>query len=506
MNLEVVLPDESTLELFERFQDWPWPVLLHSADAVSADSRWDIISAAPDSVLVIDAQQHAGNVSNYPDGVTLLAALRAKLAPLAQGPAVTQASIGASARVDAGHVSEDRDRHDCASTSDDVEPPPFRWGALGYLGYEALHPSYGMSIGNNRTPAVGSTAAAPLEHSPDIPTAAFGVYRWSLCVDRRLKRAWLSAADGNDPVVAAVLKCLAQPRTQHEAHAGLCTRPTEAPPEPQYLNAFARVQAYLRAGDCYQVNIARRFRVPDRVHAWTLFKQLLPVQPGAFAGFMQTPRGTVLCFSPERLIRTRGKAIVSQPIKGTIARGASGAADQQQANKLRASTKDRAENLMITDLTRNDLGRVCRTGSVQVDQLFGLRTLPAVYHLESTISGELRSEVDTLEALAACFPAGSITGAPKRRAMQIIRELEPVSRSVYCGSIGYLDHTGDCDFNVAIRTLVADQSAVYCWGGGGIVADSDAQAELQEIELKVGSLMRATRGARPPAPGESTAD
>ena len=231
------------------------------------------------------------------------------------------------------------------------------------------------------------------------------------------------------------------------------------------------------------------------MQAWTLFKQLLPVQPGAFSGFMQTPRGAVLCFSPERLLRTRGTTITSQPIKGTIRRGTSSIDDAQQAELLRATTKDRAENLMITDLTRNDLGRVCATGSVQVDQLFGLRCLPAVYHLESTVSGQLKAGVDTIDALTACFPAGSITGAPKRRAMQIIRELEPVSRSVYCGSLGYLDCNGNADFNVAIRTLVVDKIAVYGWGGGGIVADSDAQAELLEIDHKIGGLLLATRNA-----------
>ncbi len=506
LNLEVELPDESALELFERFQDWPWPVLLHSADALSADSRWDIISAAPRSVLVIDARQHAGNVTNYTDGAALLAALRVELATLAQDRSVTQTSSELSVCTTRSRTSGMHDRDDCRRESDsgsaNEEPPPFRWGALGYLGYEALHPSYGMSIQAERTTAVSSPAASPAEHSPDLPIAAFGVYRWSLCVDRLRNRAWLSAADSHDPIVASVLTCLARPRTRLRARPAECRSPTEAPPEPEYLDAFARIHAYLRAGDCYQVNLARRFRVPDRVHAWTLFKQLLPVQPGAFAGFMRTPCGAVLCFSPERLLRLRGRAIVSQPIKGTIARGTSAVDDQQQADKLRASTKDRAENLMITDLTRNDLGRVCRTGSVQVDQLFGLRALPAVFHLESTISGELRADVNALDALAACFPAGSITGAPKRRAMQIIREIELVGRSVYCGSLGYLNYNGDCDFNVAIRTLVSDQSAVYCWGGGGIVADSDAQAELQEIQHKVGSLLQATRSARP---DESTA-
>ncbi|RMF17475.1 MAG: anthranilate synthase component I family protein, partial [Gammaproteobacteria bacterium] len=203
-------------------------------------------------------------------------------------------------------------------------------------------------------------------------------------------------------------------------------------------------------------------------------------------------------FSPERFIQIRGRNIETRPIKGTRPRGATADDDRAQADALVTSEKDRAENLMIVDLLRNDLGRFCQPGSIRVPELFGLEHYSNVHHLVSTITGTLRDGVFPLDVLAGCSPGGSITGAPKRRAMEIIRELEPVQRGVYCGSLVYMTPEGDLDSSIAIRTLTADGQRLRVWGGGGIVADSDCDAEYEESLTKIRHLIQALEQYRTP--------
>lgn len=195
--------------------------------------------------------------------------------------------------------------------------------------------------------------------------------------------------------------------------------------------------------------------------------------------------------SPERFIEVRQRQVESRPIKGTRARGHDAAEDQFQADELLASRKDRAENLMIVDLLRNDLGRYCATGSIRVPELFALESYPNVHHMVSSVTGTLAAQYDALDVLIGSFPGGSITGAPKRRAMQIISELEAEVRSIYCGSIFYLDCRGEMDSSITIRTLLANHGDISCWGGGGIVFDSNSQDEYQESIQKVRVLMNA---------------
>jgi para-aminobenzoate synthetase component 1 len=216
-----------------------------------------------------------------------------------------------------------------------------------------------------------------------------------------------------------------------------------------------------------------------------------------YSAYMGLPDNkAVLSFSPESFLHMDANGhIHTRPIKGTRPRHADAAADAQAASELQHSEKDRAENLMIVDLLRNDLGKCCEPGSIAASKLFELESHPNVHHLASTVEGQCRAGVTPLQVLQACFPGGSITGAPKQRAMQIISELETVRRSVYCGAIGYISDDGQMNTSIAIRTLVADGTQMHCWGGSGIVADSDCDAEYQECADKVAVFMQALEKA-----------
>ncbi|MDX1266805.1 MAG: aminodeoxychorismate synthase component I, partial [Oceanisphaera sp.] len=257
----------------------------------------------------------------------------------------------------------------------------------------------------------------------------------------------------------------------------------------EYESAFDRVQQYLQAGDCYQINLTMRFNAPFSGDAWQAYRHLSEHNRAPFSAFLQLPDSQVLSLSPERFIALDGRRVETKPIKGTRPRGASELEDQRLAQDLLDAPKDRAENLMIVDLLRNDIGRVCVPGSVKVPSLFAIESFPAVHHLVSTITGELSSQLEGTDLLAATFPGGSITGAPKVRAMEIIEELEPHRRHGYCGSIGYLSAHGRMDTSITIRTLLAEQNELYCWAGGGVVADSQAADEYQELFDKLGKIL-----------------
>jgi para-aminobenzoate synthetase component 1 len=257
----------------------------------------------------------------------------------------------------------------------------------------------------------------------------------------------------------------------------------------RYLQSVARIKAYLHAGDCYQVNLARRFAAPAEGDPWSAYRLLRTLNAAPFGAYLETPDWQILCSSPELFLYVRDGEVETRPIKGTCPRSPDANEDRRLANALRLSPKDRAENLMIVDLLRNDLGQVCATGSVRVPRLFAIETFARVHHLVSTVTGRLAAGRTALDLLRACFPGGSITGAPKRRAMEIIEELEPHRRGVYCGSIGYLGFDGAMETNIAIRTLVQSAGLIRLWAGGGIVADSDPESEYGETCHKAGPLL-----------------
>ncbi len=288
----------------------------------------------------------------------------------------------------------------------------------------------------------------------------------------------------------------------------LCPPPAAFGPPPQfdglrstftrdaYEEAVRRALAYVRAGDIYQVNLSQRFQAPCPGDPFQAYLSLRAQSPAPFAAYLRYPGFAVLSSSPERFLRyeSRNRLIETRPIKGTRPRGADPETDRALAKALTASEKDRAENVMIVDLERNDLGRVADAGSVAVTGLFELETYATVHHLTSTVQARLRDGRDIVDLLTAMFPGGSITGAPKIRAMEIIDELEPVARGVYTGSIGYIGFDGETDLNIAIRTMVVKDGVASFHVGGGIVADSDPRSEYEETLHKGAAMARVLIG------------
>jgi para-aminobenzoate synthetase component 1 len=258
-----------------------------------------------------------------------------------------------------------------------------------------------------------------------------------------------------------------------------------------YLEAVAKAREYICAGDIFQVNLSQRLEVDINIESYELYKRLRKINPAPFANYFNFEGVNIVGASPERFLKLRGDWIETRPIKGTKPRGRTPKEDKTLAESLKKSVKDRAENIMIVDLERNDIGRVCRYGTVKVKELAILETYPTVFHLTSTVVGQLREGKNAIDLLKATFPGGSITGAPKVRAMEIIDELEPTCRSVYTGSLGYLSFSGDMDLNIVIRTFIVKDNRVYFQVGGAIVYDSEPEAEYIETLDKGRALIRA---------------
>jgi len=331
----------------------------------------------------------------------------------------------------------------------------------------------------------------------DFPVARFGLYPWALITDHQQRSSQLvfhpALAKAERGQLMALFEAPTSPAGDSTAFTLL--GPFSADLQMNdYRQAIERIQQYIQAGDCYQVNFAQRFRADYQGDAWAAYRALRAACPTPYSGFVALEHGAIASLSPERFLRLSQGEVETRPIKGTRPRGYDAQSDAAQAQALLDSKKDRAENLMIVDLLRNDLGRSCQTGSVQVPELFALESYPNVHHLVSCVSGRLAEGKDAFDLLAGSFPGGSITGAPKIRAMQIIDELEPTRRAIYCGSLLYIDVRGEMDSSIAIRTLLFDKTQVSCWGGGGIVADSEWQAEYQESIDKVKVLLGTLEG------------
>lgn len=345
-----------------------------------------------------------------------------------------------------------------------VSSVPFTGGAIGYF-------SYDLGRRFERVPDIAVDVDL-------LPQMAVGIYDRALVVDHR-ERHCVQVGEGftgTSRRERAPLRAVGPIDTSLDGTA--------------YAQAFAHVRDYIRAGDCYQVNLARRFSALVTGDAWAGYRRLRALNPAPCSAYLNTPDAQVLSASPERFLRVRGDYVETRPIKGTRPRHADAAIDRRLAEELQASVKDRAENVMIVDLLRNDLGRVCEVGSVTVDALCELESFANVHHLVSTVSGRLAPGMHALDVLRACFPGGSITGAPKIRAMQIIEELERERRGVYCGAIGYVGFDGAMDLNVAIRTLVHRNGEARFWSGGGIVADSNVDQEFQETLDKASAMFQ----------------
>ena len=503
--VEELVPAPDPVRCCELLDGLPYRLFLDSAARGTPVGRYSFISADPVAVV-----RSKGARTEYLDR-------RA-------GPA--DARCPASPRVVAGDAVE-YVRSLLAPHGAEPVPglPPFQGGAAGYIAYD-----WGRLLERLPAPRYDDLALADV---------VLGVYDWVLAWDHDASRAWLisTGLPDTDPTARvrraaeradAVRKRLcamahgagpAEARHSMRAEAsaastaGMALPPCEplAPSYPVdvewwnprlalrssfthagYLDAVARVREYVFAGDIFQANLSQRFEAPLEEPPWTLYQRLRARNPAPFAAYLDFPNAAVLSASPERFLRVDVRGHVeTRPIKGTRPRGVGPEHDAALALALTESAKDRAENLMIVDLLRNDLSRVCAPGTVHVPELFALERYATVHHLVSTVVGQLAPGKDGLDLLRAAFPGGSITGAPKVRAMEIIAELEPSERSVYCGAIVYWSVTGALDSSIAIRTALAPAGRVYFSAGGGIVADSDPEQEYRETLDKARGLIDA---------------
>jgi len=383
-------------------------------------------------------------------------------------------------------------------------PVPFLGGAVGYFSYDLCHFI-------ERLP---STAIDDLK----LPESYFAFYDAIMAFDhlegraylvatgfpemeerQRLRRArmrleemkaWLYAASPSQEASLPRRERLGEGEFQPIQENRRVLLKSNFTPE-EYIKAVDRVREYIAAGDVFQVNLSQRFEADLKIPPYELYKRLRMVNPAPFASYLNFQGVTIVSASPERFLKVQGDLVETRPIKGTRPRGRDPVEDERLAQELTHSTKDRAENVMIVDLERNDLGRVCRYGTVKVAELAILETFPTVFHLTSTVVGRLRRGKSNIDLLKATFPGGSITGAPKVRAMEIIDELESTKRSVYTGSIGYLSFNEDMDINIVIRTFLIKEGKAYFQVGGGIIYDSDSEAEYMETLDKAKALIRA---------------
>jgi para-aminobenzoate synthetase component 1 len=339
-----------------------------------------------------------------------------------------------------------------------------------------------------------------------LPDCHLGLYSSLVVFDQQLKRCWVVSTglgpDGRrDPAQARLEAGQWRARLQSGASRP-CLRSVPVPGHSntsvasnltrgEFVAAVRRAQDYIRQGDIYQVNLSHALSAPWHGSAWELYVRLRQCSPAPFAAFLDAGDFQLASSSPELFLRLDGAGIHTRPIKGTRPRGAGLAEDERLGRELLSSAKERAELLMITDLLRNDLGKVCEYGSVRVPELARLERFAQVQHLVSVVEGTLRKDVSHLLALAACFPGGSITGAPKFRAMQIIDELEKRPRGPYTGALGCLGFNGRSQFNILIRTGICAAGRVRFDAGAGIVADSDPEAEYEETLAKAGGFLLA---------------
>ncbi len=436
--------------LFATIRDLDDPIWMDSGKPRSLSGRFDIITAQPATVL-----ETVGKITRI---ITPQATHESREDPFA----LAQQLLDTLEPIDHG-----------------LSHYPFLGGLAGYFGYDLGH----------RIEALPDL----LGKVDSLPDLRLGLYNWALVLNHSSRKAWLIFRnDCPANLRETVSKRLKQADSGQNLPDGASTNPFEPSMSREaYLNAVSHIKAYIGQGDCYQVNLARHFSSEYQGDSWQLYRALRRILPSPYSCYYQfgERNQAVLSFSPERFLKLSAGQVETKPIKGTARRGRTVEEDQQNAIELMNSTKNRAENLMIVDLLRNDLGKTCQPGTIRVPKLFALESFPNVHHLVSTVTGKLRDGESPLSLLRGCFPGGSITGAPKKRAMEIIETLETCRRSVYCGSIGYISSTGRMDTNIAIRTILADGDKLHCWGGGGIVADSNAESEFQEILDKIRVLI-----------------
>ena len=364
-------------------------------------------------------------------------------------------------------------------TCNTVNELPFCGGALGFFSYDL---------------------AWRIEHLPTLnpnefecPEMIIGIYDWALVIDHQQKTTFL-VAQHRCPDTANIVKKLLlmwqQPLSQPNSIRCKVSLTSDTP-QKNYFSSFDHVKEHIAAGDCYQVNLSQRFSGFFDGDPWDCYQQLRRDNPAPFSAYLSYPEFSILSISPEQFLNVKNRQVTTKPIKGTRPRHANPIEDQRLAQALSLDEKERAENVMIVDLLRNDLSKTCEVGSVKVPKLCQLTSFSAVHHLVSTVTGLLAPDKSLCDLLRGCFPGGSITGTPKIRAMEIINDVELHRRTVYCGNIVALSFDGQCHSNITIRTLLHHHNRLYCWAGGAIVADSKAEAEYNECFAKISLILQS---------------
>ncbi len=441
----------SPAELFSVIEAQPWSMWLDSCESDHVDSHFDIMVWQPMVSVVTESNSTTINdfnlnetIQSDNDPLTLL--------EVAQKKALQHYII------DTGNL-------------------PFYGGSLGYFSYDL-----GRYFEKLPTNAVRDI---------DMPEMAVGIYNKAIIYHRSEQCYYLVCPEQERAQLTTFLtNKLTQKERDQAAQAFKLTTPWQTNiTKDEYHEKFDQVQQYLLSGDCYQINLTQRFSAMYEGNEFLAYLALRESNQAPFSAFMRFNELAILSVSPERFLKLSETTVQSKPIKGTQVRCTDLHQDKINAEQLVNSEKDRAENLMIVDLLRNDISRVCQAGTVKVPKLFAIESFPAVHHLVSTVEGRLSPQYSAHDLIRAAFPGGSITGAPKIRAMEIIDELEPQRRTIYCGSIGYISACGNMDTSITIRTLVLTKGQTYCWAGGGIVADSQVNSEYQESLDKVNKIL-----------------
>ncbi len=444
--LQAVPYHQDSSSLFSAIADLPWSVFLDSGKPGSNQGRYDVLAAEPRTTVV--TQNGTTRISS-PNGNATSTSSPFSLVKHALGKKQQPINI------------------------------PFIGGAIGYAGYGLANYLPGL-------PDISIDISG-------MPDMYFGIYDWALVVDHKEKQSWLVGLEGEglssqrwNELIELFSEAYEEPEEKSfeltgEIQSNLSLQ--------QYAAAFEIIRNYIHEGDCYQANFAQRFSASCQGDPWYAYRKLRKLNPSPFGAYINTPYGQILSCSPERFLSSVKGLVETKPIKGTRPRSVNQQEDNRLRDELERSEKDRAENLMIVDLLRNDLGKSCKPGSIQVPNLFEVESFATVHHLVSRVTGTLAAGRDAFDLLSDCFPGGSITGAPKYRAMEIIEELEHNARGIYCGSIGYIGFDGNMDSNIAIRTMVHQNGQINFSAGGGIVADSKMESEYQETFDKARAML-----------------
>lgn len=435
-------------DIFSLIAHKPWSLLLDTSGSKQSDGRYNIMAFAPSHIVSaangkVLLSDETGTVC-VPE--TPFEATRKYLHSLVEGATLL--------------------------SDEDVEHLPFIIGVAGMAGYDTGR--FYESI-----PSIAT-------NDYETPDFAVGLYQYSIIEDTHTGAFYYCSCDGSTfPNIIAE----SHAQTQKSKPFSLTTPFRSNLSKSQYTACLESINSYLKAGDCYQVNMAQRFSADFEGDVWGAYCELRNQNSAPFSAFLRTPIGCIASISPERFLRVKNGNVETKPIKGTRPRFTDEAQDKASAEALLSAQKDRAENLMIVDLLRNDISKHCKAHSVNVPSLFALESYKAVHHMVSTVVGELDENTSPLTLLASAFPGGSITGAPKIRAMEVIDELEPHRRNIYCGSVFYMGFREDMDSSICIRTVLAEHNKLHCWAGGGIVLDSNADEEYQETLDKVSKIV-----------------